>query len=233
MTQGRRILQTNTATQAWTSEHEKPMRMCSSERRKWHRLRCHCPASLLPLTTANLLLSYSKHETRPPTQRVASATLISCSHRPILAGPAILTHPAPALEGAGGPRSGVQCTLGARTHATWGHCDLMGGSRQGGKSRWAAPGKQSGLGGLRARSQLLKEFCLLWGSSCQGGKEKQVHPTLHRQSTSKTDSEPCHQITQKTQYSNVHSRGHPQHTHTHTCTNSFDSPTFTPQTRGY
>lgn len=135
------------------------------------RLRCHCPASLLPLTTANLLLSYSKHETRPPTQRVASATLISCSHRPILAGPAILTHPAPALEGAGGPRSGVQCTLGAhgaRTHATWGHCDLMGGSRQGAKSRWAAPGKQSGLGGLRARSQLLKEFCLLWGGLLPG-----------------------------------------------------------------
>ena len=94
------------------------------------------------------------------------------------------------------------------------------GSQTGRKIRWAAPRRQSGLGGLRAQSLLLTEFYLLWGSSCQGGKEKWAHPTLCQQLPSKTDSEPCHQITQKTQHSNLHCRDYPTHTQTHTQTHT-------------
>ena len=173
--------------------------MCSGKRRKRRCLRCHYTASLHPLTTANLALP-----------------LISCSHQPpFMASLAKRAHPAPALEMAGRPsRSPVPPQSPPRLD------QRRSGSQTGRKIRWAAPRRQSGLGGLRAQSLLLTEFYLLWGSSCQGGKEKWAHPTLCQQLPSKTDSEPCHQITQKTQHSNLHCRDYPTHTQTHTQTHT-------------
>ena len=117
------------------------------------------------------------------------------------------------------------------------------GWQTGRKIRWAAPSRQSGLDGLKAQSLLLKEFYLLWGSSCRGGKEKQAHPTVHQQLPSKRGSEPCHQITQATQHSNLHCPPHTHtpilhththtHSHTHTHTHTGLTLTFTPQSDGY
>ena len=186
--------------------------MHSGKRRKHRRLRCHSTASLRPLTTANLALP-----------------LISCSHRPpFLAGLATRAHPAPALEVAG--RSG-RSTVPPRSPPRLDQRHL--GWQAGRKIKWTAPRRQSGLGGLRAQSLLLTEFYLLWGSSCQGRKEKRAHPTVRQQLPSKTDSEPCHQITQKTQHSNLHCRDHPTRSRARTHTHTGPTLTFTPQSDGY
>lgn len=195
--------------QALQPHTEKPMG--SSERRRQHRFRRHCKASLLPLTAAHLILSRSNHEARQPTRRVASAKLSSCSHPFILTGPVTLACPASALEAAGGSGSGVQCAQSPQRLRSLGPREGLQAVKEAGdcpephgpKAQVPTPG-----GVLPSPRKLLG----------QRRKEKQAHATPHQPVPSKPSQ---NLITQSLKQLSIQTsvRASPKHTHRRTRAN--------------